>query len=111
MIDGKLLPDSGNAKYHNIIYNIIIIYTFSVRLGNTTRQQRSWRFNPQLTNDSGFCDYIKTHIDIFIEANEKPETAPSLLWEAMKAYLRGCIISFHASKHKQSKIKVKTGDL
>ena len=39
-------------------------------------------------------------IDIFLETNSNDETSPSLLWEALKAYLRGMIISFNGSIHK-----------
>ena len=52
----------------------------------------------------GFVTTLR-RILVYSEANDKPETTPALLWEAMKAYLRGCIISFQASKHKQSKIE------
>ena len=98
-------PGQLHSQYHITIISDHCPVTFSLRLGNTTRQQRSWRFTLQLINDSGFCDHTKTHIGVFIEANDKPETTPALLWEAMKAYLRGCIISFQASKHNQSKIE------
>ncbi len=40
---------------------------------------------------------------VVLETNSKPETAPSLLWETLKAYLRGFIISFQASRRKHSK--------
>ena len=103
LIDGNLLQYSGNPKYHNIIISDHCPVTFSFRLSDTPRQQGSWRFNPQLLTDSVFCKYIKTHVNIFLETNNKPETAPSLLWETLKAYLRGCIISFQASRRKQNK--------
>lgn len=41
-----------------------------------------------------------THIDIFLETNSNGETSPSLLWETLKAYLRGQVISYNASVHK-----------
>lgn len=101
LVDGKLLQYS--SKYHNIIISDHCPVTFSLRLCDTPWQQGSWRFNPQLLTDSVFCEYINTHIDVFLETNSKPETAPSLLWEMLKAYLSGCIISFQASKRKHSK--------
>ena len=65
--------------------------------------QRSWRFNPQLTTDAKFCEYLESNIKIYFETNDKNDTSPTLLWEAFKAYLRGCIISFQSSLKKRNK--------
>lgn len=39
--------------------------------------------------------------------NDIPETSPSTLWEAFKAYIRGSIISFEASRRKEKMSKLK----
>lgn len=40
------------------------------------------------------------YIDTFLVTNTNDETSPSLLWETLKAYLMGRIISFNASIYK-----------
>ncbi len=79
LVDGKILPYSGNAKYHNIIVSDNCQVTFSLTLCDTPHQQGNWRFNPQLLTDSMFCEYIKMHITVFTETNDKPKTALTLL--------------------------------
>lgn len=39
--------------------------------------------------------------------NDLSETSPSILWEAFKAYIRGSIISFEASRRKENISKLK----
>lgn len=103
LVDGKLLPLSYNAKYHNIIISDHSPVSFSLKLGENVPIQRSWRFNPQLTTDAKFCEYLESNIKIYFETNDKNDTSPTLLWEACKAYLRGCIISFQSSLKKRNK--------
>lgn len=43
---------------------------------------------------------------MYFEINDIPETAPSTLWEAFKAYLRGCVISYEATRKKENKSKI-----
>lgn len=38
--------------------------------------------------------------------NDLPETTPLILWETLKAYLRGCIISFQASRRKRNRAEL-----
>lgn len=97
LVDGKLLPHSYNAKYHNIIISDHSPVSFMLKFPGGASNQRSWRFNPQLLTDTKFCDYLETHIKVFFETNDRDDVSPTLLWEAFKAYLRGCIISFQSS--------------
>lgn len=103
LVDGKLLPSSYNVKYHNIIISDHCPISFSMKLCDSTKRQRNWRFNPQLLTNPKFCDYLEAHITLFFETNDNNETPPTLLWETFKAYLRGCIISFQSSLKKRNK--------
>ena len=43
-----------------------------------------------------FCKYLSATIKLFLDTNQNDETSPSLLWETLKAFVRGKIISFTA---------------
>lgn len=105
MADGKLLPLSYNAKYHNIIISDHSPVSFSLRLGDNMPAQGNWRFNPQLITNKKFCEYLETNIKLFFDTNNTGDTSPKLLWETFKAYLRGLIISFQSSLKKRNKAK------
>uniref|UniRef100_A0A3B4YTB0 Uncharacterized protein n=1 Tax=Seriola lalandi dorsalis TaxID=1841481 RepID=A0A3B4YTB0_SERLL len=61
---------------------------------------RQWRMNPSLLSSPAFIDYITVQWNVFLTANKTPGVSPSLLWEAAKAYLRGCIISYTTAQKK-----------
>lgn len=54
-----------------------------------------------------FCDYIKTQISLY---SNNLETTPSLRWEALKAFLRGCVISFEAFRMKKNEARLDETD-
>lgn len=67
--------------------------------------RRLWRLDPLLLSDECFLLHILTHIKTFLSINKTPEVSNKTIWEAMKAYLRGEVISFAAYKTKCSKQK------
>ena len=103
LVDGKLMPCSYNAKYHNIIISDHSPTTFSLQLGENAPAQRNWRFNPQLITDKKFCEYLESNIKLFFEVNDNGNTFSTLLWEAFKAYLRGHFIYFQSSLRKHNR--------
>lgn len=56
--------------------------------------KRPWRFNTLLLSDEAFVKFMSTKIKIFLEHNQTTGMPFSVIWEAMKAYLRGEIISY-----------------
>lgn len=44
--------------------------------------------------EANFWKHISESITFFCETNKNDETSPSILWDTLKAYLRGKIISF-----------------
>lgn len=67
--------------------------------------RRQWRFNTGLLADEKFCDFISSKISVFLEFNRTKSTSPSLLWESLKAVLRGEIISFSANLARKNRQK------
>lgn len=60
-----------------------------------------WRVNPSLLHNPDFDRFITCHIKLFLETNSETAPSPFTLWESLKSYLRGQIISFSSHRKKQ----------
>lgn len=68
---------------------------------------RHWRFNSTLLSNSKFFNFFEEQISLFFEINNSPETSSLIVWDALKAFLRGQIISYSANlKRKASAEKL-----
>lgn len=104
-IDYFFIHKSLLSLIHKCDYNSIVIsdhapVTLSLILPNHRPSRFRWRLNPLLLSEEWFVTFINTQIDIFLETNVNETTSPSLIWEALKAFLRGQIISINASVQK-----------
>lgn len=97
LVDSRLISNVTHTKYHNIISDHSPI---NIDLKLCSRQAYSWRFNPYLLEDQAFKTHITTHISLFIETNDNGEVNDATLWETLKAYIRGQIISYEATLKK-----------
>lgn len=59
-----------------------------------------WRFSGHLLNSSDALSFINNNIENFISTN-KSSASSGVIWEAMKAFLRGQIIAFSSGRKKQ----------
>lgn len=86
---------------------VIAIKEYNLQLKlNHKRGQFNWRLNNTLLKDKEFCSYLSSKIDLYINTNDTSEVDDSTLWEAMKAVLRGHIISYEAAERRKSKEKL-----
>lgn len=60
---------------------------------------RYWKLNLLLLAEANFCN-ISESITFFCKTNKNNETSPSILWDTLKAYIRGKIISFTSYSNK-----------
>jgi hypothetical protein len=67
---------------------------------NNRKPTFMWRLNNTLLNDSLVKDEIKKGIKDFLKFNENEATTYPNLWDTIKEYLRGNLISLSASKKK-----------
>lgn len=65
-----------------------------------------WRLNTLLLADENFNKFISSEITSFLEINQTPGMSPLTVWESMKAYLRGQIISYSAQQRKLHNMKL-----
>lgn len=63
-----------------------------------------WRFTSHLLNDSEFVIMINREISSFLDINQNTAN-PNIVWDTMKAYLRGQTIAYASSKCKKYKGK------
>lgn len=57
-----------------------------------------WRLNTNILKDKLFKPIFSTEFTAFYDINTQTTKDSSLLWETSKAYIRGLILSFSASK-------------
>ena len=80
---------------------IYLSVDFDLRPKNNT-----WKLNSSLLNDSSFKARIKSEISLFLEFNDTGEVSPPMLWDTLKAVLRGQIIAISSFKKKNRNKKL-----
>lgn len=80
-------------EYNSIVISDHCPVLLKLRFPENILRQRVWRLNPRLLAEKNFVDFINTQIDFFLETNESPEISYFTLWETMKAYVRGQVIT------------------
>ncbi len=64
---------------------------------------RIWRFDNSVLSSKEGTEEIKNHINLYLSFNDTPDVTKSTLWEALKAYIRGQVISWRSLKNKQQR--------
>ena len=101
-IDDRLLQFSRSCEYQSIVISDHAPVVLSMALPGLPRTERYWRFNSTLLSDNDFVNLMKDQIDFFFRTNTSPETSSLVVWDALKAYLRGQIISYTVSMKKKA---------
>lgn len=104
-IDQNLLPFVNKVEYSSIIESDHAPVVLDLAFPLYQSELPSWRLDRNLLADERFCEMISQKIDDFINFNQKDDISPSLLWETLKAVIRGEIISYSAKINKMKRIK------
>ena len=104
LIDCELLPRIRQCDYEAIVLSDQSPLTLQLTFGDK-QMPKSWRFNNNLLSNKKAMEEIKSQIDLYLSINDNTETSRSTLWEALKAYIRGHIISWSSLVSKQQKEK------
>ena len=66
-----------------------------------------WRLNSNILNDPVIKDKLKSEIKLYLENNDSEELTPPILWDALKAVMRGkmIVISSYEKKVREKKLK------
>lgn len=102
LMDKRLLPQVRSCAYQSIVVSDHAPLLMSLLLPGVPRPSRRWRFNSTLLADDDFVKYIQQEVTFFLATNNTPQVSGLMVWDALKAYLRGQIISFTARKKAQS---------
>lgn len=106
LADAKLVPLANKVVYNDIVISDHAPLSFSLNLANLPHCDRIWKLDPQLLKEPQFCNFLREQIYFFFEMNDLTGTSPSILWETMKAYIRGCIIYFQAARKRRKRAEL-----
>lgn len=73
---------------------------------NLRSKNNTWKLNSSLLNDPSFKAQIKSEISLFVEYNDTGEVSRHVLWDTLKAVLRGKIIAISSFKKKNRNEKL-----
>lgn len=99
-IDRMFLPYVTKTEYLTIVESdhapVLLDLSFPLNI----LERPPWKLDKTLLADNAFCVFISKKIDEFIDSNKKADVSPSLLWETLKAVIRGEIISYSVKSNK-----------
>lgn len=104
IVDKIILPNITGCQYNSIVISDHSPVQIDVIFPECPRPRRTWRLDPLLMSKDSFKNMLSEQIDYFLNLNQTPEIQMNVLWEALKAYIRGQIISytaFHRKKYRQ----------
>lgn len=105
-VDNLLLPNLRSCSYESITISDHAPLVLSMAFLDCDLVRRHWRLDPLLLTDDKFVTDISSKIKTFLSENKTPGMSCKTIWEAMKAFLRGEIISYAAFKRKSAKQKL-----
>ena len=70
-------------------------------------KKTTWRLNTSLLNNTAFINQIKTEIKDYLEVNDNEEVNPNILWDTLKAVIRGKIIALSSAIKKEKEKHLK----
>ena len=100
LLDKKLLPILNSIEYESIVISDHSPVVMQLCFPEFVPPHRAWRLNTGLLSDEDFIKFVSVNIDVFLETNMESGTSIGTVWEALKAYLRGLIISYTASTNR-----------
>lgn len=101
LIDDALLPFFRSTTYEAIVISDHGPVNMTLSFPGQVQSQFVWHLNSQLLSNEDFVAYLSDQIDFFLQTNNSPTVSRCTLWETMKAYIRGSIISYTASENKR----------
>uniref|UniRef100_A0A8C4SJY7 Reverse transcriptase domain-containing protein n=1 Tax=Erpetoichthys calabaricus TaxID=27687 RepID=A0A8C4SJY7_ERPCA len=105
-IDNNFLPTIKLCKYDTIVISDHAPLVLELKSISPSYSPRRWRLNPLLLADENCTEFISKQISFFLETNMSTEVSAGTLWETLKAFLRGQIISYLSHRNKLETKKV-----
>lgn len=105
LVDKNLISSLISVQYLPITVSDHSAIVLDLRFDLKPKHFRFWHLDPLLLKEEKFCNYISDSINVFCDTNKNKETSPSLLWDTLKAFLRGKIISYASYANKQRRMR------
>lgn len=95
----------ADVSDHNAIYLKIHL--------DCRRRDTIWRLNEGILNNKTVVEQIRTDIRAYMEENDNGETDPAILWDALKAVIRGRLIAItsHLKRERLKQYKTHVAEL
>ncbi len=94
LLDNNLLDKVNACEYYSITTSDHAPTTVDISFPRDITPPARWRFSSQLLSDNKFKDFVAAQIRSYIEFNDTPDVSSNVLWEALKATIRGQAISY-----------------
>ena len=95
------------CRYHSITISDHCPVQLDMSFPNSSVPQRSWQLDSLLLTQPSFVKFISEQIDFFLLVNTTPGMSYATIWESLKAYLRGQIISYATHKKRERNKRIK----
>lgn len=97
---GKAKDEGGHSRYTDNITQCIATTVLSnhSRISMSLALERKirktlWKLKSNILNDSKLLERLKGDISDYLDLNDSGEVSPEILWDTLKAVMRGEIIS------------------
>lgn len=101
LLDKKLLPLVKDCAYSAIVISDHSPLLLKLQFHDIPITHPRWRFNTTMLTDEDMIAFIATDLDVYIKINSTLDVSYSTAWEALKAYMRGRLISMSSFIKKQ----------
>lgn len=91
----------ADSRYHSITISDHCPVQLDMSFPNSSVPQCSWQLDRLLLKQPSFEKCISDQIDFFLLTNSTPGMSYATIWESLKAYLRGQIISYATHKKRE----------
>lgn len=90
LLDSKLISSVVTTQYPNILISDHAPVSLDIRF-NIHRGGHTWKFDNTILKEKSFLDYMSAKLPDIIATNDTGDVDDSVLWESIKAVLRGRI--------------------
>ena len=103
LIENVMMSKVCSCAYQSIVISDHAPLALYLSFPSVAKPRRNWRLTSTLLTNDDFVELISEQISSFLSINIFPEVSNATVWEALKAFLRGQIISFTANREKNRK--------
>ena len=101
-----MLHLASACQYHPIATSDHAPVSIDIHFPLSVTPAKLWRFSSHLLSDDKFKDFVNSQIRLYIEINDTADVSCGTVWEALKAYVRGQVISYVSKLRKDERVRL-----